>query len=117
MLFQVFYFILFLVLLFQGTHVAGEVKTPLGTLPEEVGQNPVASARWGIALIASGLLGSILGLLGYGSPTLSAARPALLAAGLGILALYGLWVIFLGRKAEFIGKPAVGGNHGHGHHN
>ena len=35
MIFLVFYFILFVVLIFQGTHVAGEVKTPLGTLPEE----------------------------------------------------------------------------------
>jgi hypothetical protein len=113
MLFLVFYFLLFVVLIFQGTHVAGEVKTPLGTLPEEVGQNPVSSARWGILLITTGFLGAILGLVGFGSPALAAARPAFLFIGLVVLALFGLWVIFLGRKAEFIGKPAQVDHHGH----
>ncbi|MDP1833119.1 MAG: hypothetical protein Q8K67_13755 [Geothrix sp.] len=116
MTFLVFYFILFVVLIFQGTHVAGEVKTPLGTLPEEVGQNPVASARWGILLIAVGFFGSTVGLLGFRYPALAALRPALLGLGLGILALFGLWVLFLGRKPEFIGKPAVADDHGHGQH-
>jgi hypothetical protein len=114
MLFLVFYFILFVVLIFQGTHIAGEVRTPLGTLPEEVGQNPVAAARWGILLITVGFFGSLVGILGFRSPGVAAIRPAVLALGLGILALYGLWVIFLGRKPEFIGKPAD--DHGHGHH-
>ena len=116
MLFLVFYFILFIVLIFQGTHIAGEVKTPLGTLPEEVGQNPVAAARWGILLITVGFFGSALGLLGFRSTTVAAMRPAFLIVGLGILALYCLWVVFLGRKPEFIGKPAVADDHGHAHH-
>lgn len=116
MLFLVFYFILFVVLIFQGTHVAGEVKTPLGTLPEEVGQNPVASARWGILLITVGFLGSFLGLLGFRAPGLAALRPGFLIVGLAVLALYGLWVVFLGRRPEFVGKPAVADDHGHGHH-
>ncbi|WP_291272215.1 hypothetical protein [Geothrix sp.] len=114
MLFLVFYFLLFVVLLFQGTHVAGEVKNPLGTLPEEVGQNPVAASRWGLVLISTGLFGSVLGLLGFRSQNLATARPAFFALGLALLALYALWVIFLGRKAEFIGQPAD--DHGHGHH-
>lgn len=116
MLFLVFYFILFVVLIFQGTHLAGEVKTPLGTLPEEVGQSSVAAARWGVLLIAAGFLGSVVGLLGFRSPALAALRPAFLALGLVVLALYGLWIIFLGRKPEFIGRPAVADDHGHGHH-
>ena len=116
MLFLIFYFLLFLVLVFQGTHVAGEVKTPLGTLPEEVAQNPVVAARWGILLIAVGFIGAALGLLGFRSLALAAARPGFLILGLAVLALYGLWVIFLGRKPEFIGKPAVADDHGHGHH-
>jgi hypothetical protein len=116
MLFLALYFVLFLILIFQGTHVAGEVKTPLGTLPEEVEQNPVASARWGIALIATGFLGLVVGLLGFRSPALAAGRLAFLYIGAAVLALYGLWVIFLGRKPEFMGKPAVADDHGHGHH-
>jgi hypothetical protein len=113
MLFLVFYFLLFLILIFQGTHVAGEVKTPLGTLPEEVAQNPASAARWGILLIAVGFFGSAMGLLGFRSSTVAAARPGLLVLGLAVLALYGVWVIFLGRKAEFIGKPTVADHHGH----
>lgn len=116
MLFLVFYFILFVVLIFQGSHLAGEVKTPLGTLPEEVGQSPVAAARWGVLLITGGFLGSVVGLLGFRFPSLAALRPAFSALGLLVLALYGLWIIFLGRKAEFIGKPAVADDHGHGQH-
>jgi len=114
MIFLVFYFSLFVVLIFQGTHIAAEVKTPLGTMPEEVGQNPVAAARWGILLITIGFFGSVVGLLGFVSPGLVAIRTAIFGLGLGVLALYGLWVIFLGRKPEFMGKPAD--DHGHGHH-
>ncbi len=116
MLFLVFYFILCTVLVFQGTHIAGEVRTPLGTLPEEVSQNPVAAARWGVVLILAGFLGAILGLLGFRSPAFAALRPAALGLGLVLLSLYGLWIVFLGRKPEFMGKPAVADDHGHGHH-
>lgn len=113
MLFLVFYFLLFVILLFQGTHVAGEVKNPLGTLPEEVGQNPVAAARWGITLILVGILGAMVGLLGFRWAGLAALRPALFALGVGLFACFGFWVIFLGRKPEFIGQPAKADNHGH----
>lgn len=113
MLFLVFYFILFVVLILQGTHLAGEVKTPLGTLPEEVSQAPVAAARWGLLLILLGFSGAVAGLLGFRFPTLAAIRPALFALGLGTLGLYGLWIIFLGRKAEFIGESAATDDHGH----
>jgi hypothetical protein len=116
MLFLVFYFILFVVLIFQGTHIAGEVRTPLGTLPEEVGQSPVAAARWGVVLILAGFLGAILGLLGFRSPAMAALRPALFGFGLAVLALFGFWVVFLGRKPVFMGKPAVADDHSHGHH-
>lgn len=113
MLFLVFYFILFAILIFQGTHVAGEVKNPLGTLPEEVGQAPLAAARWGILLIGTGLLGVLGGLMSFRWAGLAASRPVLFALGLAILAAYGLWIILLGRKPEFIGKPTVADGHGH----
>jgi hypothetical protein len=113
MLLLVLYFLLSLILIFQGTHLAGEVRSPLGTLPDEVAQNPVSAMRWGILLIASGILLSVLGLLGYWSTRLATARPGLLLLGLAILILYGVWIVFLGRKAEFIGKPAAADNHGH----
>ena len=113
MLFLVFYFLLFSVLIFQGTHVAAEVKNPLGTLPEEVGQSPLASMRWGVLLIGTGLLGVIAGLAGFHWTGLAPLRPGLMGLGLIVLALFGLWVVFLGRKAEFIGKPTVADGHGH----
>ena len=81
MLFLVFYFILFFVLIFQGTHVAGEVKSPLGTVPEEVGQASLASARWGLLLIGTGFLGLIIGLLGFHWTGLVALRHALHGPG------------------------------------
>jgi len=113
MVFLLFYFVLFLVLIAQGTHVAGEVKTPLGTLPEEVGQNPVAAARWGILLIVVGFFGALMGLLGFSAPGAAVLRPALFGLGAATMAAYGLWVIFVGRKPEFMGKAAV---EDHGHH-
>ena len=116
MVFLVFFFILFAVMVFQGTHLAGEVRRPLGTLPEEVGQDPVLSARWGRALVTLGLLASLVGVAGFGAPAFAALRPGLFGLGVAVLAAYGLWVIFLGRKPEFIGKPAVADDHGHGHH-
>jgi amino acid transporter len=114
MLFLVFYFILFFVLIFQGTHVAGEVKNPLGTVPEEVGQASLTSARWGLLLIGTGFLGLIIGLLGFHWTGLVALRHAFMALGLVVLGLFGLWVIFFGRKAEFVGTPAA--TDGHDHH-
>ena len=113
MLFLVLYFLLSVVLIFQGTHLAGEVSSPLGTLPEEVGQNPASAARWGILLIAAGICLSALGLLGFRSGTLAAARPGFFVVGMAVLVLYGVWVIFLGRKPEFMGKAAVADDHGH----
>ena len=114
MMFLIFYFLIFTILVFQGTHVAGEVKNPLGTLPEEVGQTPLAAARWGILLIGAGLLGVLVGLMSFRWTGLAPALHAIFYAGLAVLAAYGLWVVFLGRKPEFIGKPAE--DHGHGHH-
>lgn len=116
MVFLVFYFLLFVVLIFQGTHVAGEVKTPLGTLPEEVGQNPVTAARWGVVLILMGFFGLLAGLLGFRFPALADLRPVIWGLGLGVLALYGFWVVALGRRPEFMGKPTLADDHGHGHH-
>lgn len=113
MLFLVFYFILFAILIFQGTHVAGEVKNPLGTVPEEVGQTPLASARWGIVLIGLGLLGTLVGLASFSWAGLVALRHPLFYLGLATLVLFAFWVVFLGRRPEFMGKPTVDE---HGHH-
>lgn len=113
MLFSMFYFILCTVLIFQGLHLASEVKSPLGTLPEEVGQAPRPSYAWGSYLMGFGVLAALLGLLGFAWPLFVPMRKVLFTLGLVSLALFGLWVIFLGRKAEFMGVPAVSDDHGH----
>ncbi len=113
MLFLMLYFILSAILVFQGLHLAAEVTSPLGTLPEEVAQDRQASRAWGGLLMGYGALSAVIGLLGFAYPDLAPARPFLFMLGWIFLALFGLWVVFLGRKAEFMGKPTVSDDHGH----
>ena len=113
MIFTMFTFILSAILVFQGLHLASEVRSPLGTLPEEVGQEPHASRAWGGLLMAFGAFSALVGLAGFASPAAAAARPVLFLLGLIFLGLFGLWVVFLGRKAEFMGQPTVMDDHGH----
>ena len=113
MLFLVFYFILSAVLVFQGLHLAGETTSPLGTLPEEVAQDGPTSRGWGGFLMAFGAFSALIGAFGFAYPGMAPARPILFLMGLIFLALFGLWVIFLGRQAEFMGKPTMTDDHGH----
>lgn len=113
MLFLLFYFLLCAILLFQGLHLSAETRTPLGTLPPEVTQDPQTSRGLGGLLMAYAGLAALLGLGGFASGALAAARPALFLIGLVLLALFGLWVILLGRKPEYMGKPAPVEDHGH----
>jgi len=113
MLFLVFYFILCAILLFQGLHLASEIKSPLGVLPEEVAQAPRPSYAWGSYLMAFGGFSALFGLLGFAWPFFLPMRPVLFTLGWASLALFGLWVVFFGRKAEFMGTPTVADDHGH----
>jgi hypothetical protein len=113
LLFLLFYYVIFAVLIFQGSHLVGEVKAPLGTLPEEVGQKPAEATRIGRGLIGLGTLGVVVGLLALGNPALVKAQRGLMGLGLVALALYGFWIVALGRRPEFIGKPAPVDDHGH----
>lgn len=113
MLFLVFYFLLAAILIFQGLHLAAEVKSPLGTVPEEVAQKPAPSLGWGRALMGLGTVNALVALAGFQWERLVALRSGLFTLGWVALALYGCWVISLGRKAEFMGTPAVTDDHGH----
>lgn len=113
MLFLVFYFILSAVLVFQGLHLAAETTSPLGTLPGEVAQERHASRGWGGFLMAFGAFSALIGALGFAYPGVAPARPVLFLMDLIFLALFSLWVLFLGRQAEFIGKPTMTDDHGH----
>ncbi|HEX9009144.1 MAG TPA: hypothetical protein VF804_02165 [Holophagaceae bacterium] len=113
MLFLVFYFILSAILVFQGLHLAAETSSPLGTLPEEVAQERHASRGWGGLLMAYGGFSALIGALGFAYPGMAPARPILFMLGWIFLALFALWILFLGRQAEFMGKPTVTDDHGH----
>lgn len=112
MVFLVFYFILSAVLLFQGLHLSGEVSQPLGTLPEEVGQAPEPSKKWGAFLMTYGALAAAVGLAGFQWAFFLPARPAVFGLGTLILGIYTCWLLFAARTVEFIGKPSDD----HGHH-
>ncbi len=112
MLFLVFYFILSAILIFQGLHLSGEVAQPLGTLPEEVGQAPEPSKKWGAFLMTYGALSAAVGLAGFQWDFFLPARTAVFGLGAVTLAIYTCWLLFAARTVEFIGKPSDD----HGHH-
>jgi hypothetical protein len=117
MLFLIFYFVLASVLLFQGLHMVGEVKSPLGTVPEEVGQEPARATAWGTFLLTFAVLALVVGVLGFALPFFESLRPAIFSLGSLGLVVFGAWVIFMGRTVNFIGTPSVDHGHDdHGHH-
>jgi hypothetical protein len=117
MRFQIFYFLLAMVLLFQGLHLVGEIKEPLGTVPEEVSQAPEKSLGWGSFLLTYAALAIVFGLLGYQWDYFVSMRPVIFFLGCVSMAVFGAWVVFGGRWVEYIGTPSEDHGHGdHGHH-
>ncbi len=110
-----FFYILAAILIFQGLHLFGEVAQPLGTVPEEVGQAPAVSHRWGSYLMTYGALMVLFGALSHRYDAFAPSLPVLRAFGLLSLGAYGAWVVFRGRTVEFMGEPSVE-DHGHAHH-
>ena len=114
LLFYVFYYLLSVVLVFQGLHLASEVAEPLGTVPEEVGQTPTSSLGWGSFLVAYGALCIIIALLSHPYEYFGSALRPLMGTGLVILAVFGAWVVFKGRTVNYIGEAAADlGHEGH----
>ena len=115
MLFLMMYFVLASVLVFQGLHLASEPTAPLGTLPEEVALPAPKSFAWGAFLVTWGGLALAFGLLGFKFDWFVPIRPAVFVLDWIVLAAYGVWVVFMARRIEYIGTPAAD-DHGHGHH-
>lgn len=114
MLFLVFYYLLAAVLIFQGLHLYAEQTQPLGTVPEEVGQERTPSDRWGGYLLTYGILMTVCGLLSHAYSYFVPALGPIRGIGFLSLILFGVWVVFMGRRIEFLGTAAVE-DHGHGH--
>jgi len=111
MLTYVFLFLVAFVLLFQGVHLVGEIRNPLGTVPAEVALPEKSQRRWGERLITFGLLSMLLGFLSFWYPFLNDYLvPVIVVDGcaLGILALY---LIFFAPRVEYMGKPSGGEHH------
>lgn len=112
MLFYIFYYVLAMILVFQGLHLASEITSPFGTLPEEVGQAPTPSLRWGGFMVTYGGLCVVIGLFSHAYDYFGSALLPLFAIGAVILGVFSAWVVFMARKVVYMGEPSA--EHGHG---
>jgi len=111
MLTYVFLFIIASVLIFQGTQLLGELRNPLGVVPNEVSLPEKAARRWGERLIGFGCLTLLLGLLSFiYSYLYQYLLPTIIvdACALGVFALY---LIFAAPKVQYLGKPSGDDHH------
>ena len=111
MLFYVFYYTLASVMVFQGVQQLGERKEPLGVVPQEVVQVDRFHSFWGWYLVSFGLGAAAVGLLSHAFPGALRLLKVFLWEGLGSVGVFGLAVIFGGRKIGFMGKPTASAGH------
>ena len=112
MLAYVFLFIAASVLVFQGVQLVGEIKNPLGVVPNEVALPGRVAHRWGERLLGIGCLTMLLGFLSFLFPFLEEYLiPAIIVDGCS-LAIFALYLIFAAPRVQFIGKPS-GDEHHH----
>jgi hypothetical protein len=107
MLFYVFYYVLASVMIFQGVQQLGERSEPLGVVPQEVVQHDRFHSFWGWYLVSFGLAAGAVGLLSHAFAGAVPLLKVFLWEGLASVGLFGLVVIFGGRKIGFIGKPTA----------
>lgn len=108
-----FFYLVAAVLVFQGTHAFGEPCEPMGVVPAEVAQAPARARCWGGLLAGYGYLGILVGLLSHAFTGLQPLLPTMMGVGFGIMAAYGLYVVFFNRKVEYLGTPSVPADSGH----
>jgi len=106
MISNIFYFIVSSILLFQGLQLLGEKKSPLGTVPDEVGQSLEPSEWTGVFLITWSSLSIIVGLVALLAHKLVGALPLIKTANGFILLAYSLWIVFKGRQVDVLSTPA-----------
>ncbi len=105
MISNIFYFVVSSILLFQGLQLLGEKKSPLGTVPEEVGQSLEPSEWTGVFLITWSSLAIIVGLVALLTHQFVGALPLIKAANGFVLLVYSLWVVFKGRQVDVLTAP------------
>jgi hypothetical protein len=108
-----FFYLVSAVLVFQGTHAFGEQTGPMGVVPEEVAQESGKARLRGGILAAYGYLSLLVALLSHAYTGIQTILPGLMAVGLGLMAVYGLYVIFFNRKVEYVGVSAEPAHHDH----
>jgi pilus assembly protein TadC len=111
MLAYVFLFIAASALLFQGAHLLGEARRPLGVVPAEVALPERAQRRWGERLATFGLLSMLLAFLSFWLPPLAEyLAPAIAVDGCAFGA-FALYLVFFAPRVRFIGGPSGDGGH------
>lgn len=108
-----FFYLVAMVLVFQGTHAYGEQFEPLGVVPEEVTQDSGKARLRGGILAGYGYLSILVALLSHAYEGIQSLLSGTMAVGLGLLAVYGLYVIFFNRKVEYLGVSATPADHHH----
>jgi len=102
-----FFYLVAALLVFQGTHAFGEQSEPMGVVPQEVAQDSGKARLRGGILAGYGYLSLLVGLLSHAYLGLQVLLPSMMATGLGLMAVYGLYVIFFNRKVEYLGVSAA----------
>ena len=114
MLFYLSIYALAAILLFQGVHALGEQGSPMGVIHAEVKTNPGPASFWGGFLVVYATVLILVGLASHAWEWYAPALAPLRGVGFGVLAAYGLWLVF-GRKVDYTPAPIVHGA-GHDHH-
>jgi hypothetical protein len=111
MLTYIFLFMTASVLIFQGTQLLGELKNPLGVVPDEVMLPERAARRWGERLIGFGCLTLLLGFLSFCYTSLCQyLLPTIIVDGCALV-IFALYLIFAAPRVQYIGKPSGGDQH------
>ncbi len=102
-----FFYAVAVVLVFQGTHAFGEQVEPMGVVPEEVAQEPGRARLRGTVLAAFGYLSLAAALLSHFYSAIQPILPSAMAVGLGLMAVYGICVLFFNRVVKYQGVSAA----------
>lgn len=115
MLFYAFFYLVAALLLFQGVHLLGEQRDPMGVVPAELALPAGAARVWGRLLVGVGLVGLVCGLVSHGlTPWVSRqVLTCLEVAEWLLMGIYGFWLVFIAKRVHYAGVAAAPTNHGH----